>query len=348
MASGFQVYSPSGGVRLDGGDRQVKHYQYFSGYLANGNSTTLSVGGGYNIGNGDWGLDVTPVDYRLKAVSTSNTITVTANGESFWYRINVFKLNEAASTGYGFRSISNSGFNQIDEKTVGYQVLATGSLAGSGNYSMSRLTIPSTYPNDIIVVAKPKNPATNTSYRLFSNFEDFYIGTTRYRYVDMNAAAGSSVLATEPVDYAIIQRCGLFDDSLISNQTPANYGFNVYQSNGDLSFTTEKPTFRVRAARHHEITTSSLGAATWHTTSNQTDLLNTYAMAHGYGEIKRRVFGPSADRQFAASARLAKWDYPNNTFGTDIISYSGQVSSGTSTFNRVWEGHRTEMVGYVV
>lgn len=247
---------------------------------------------------------------------------------------------------YGFRAISNSNFTQIDETTVGYQVLATGSLPGSSTTSIARLTIPASYPDDIIVVAKPSNPSTSGVYRLFANFEDFYIGATRYRYVDMNAAYGNSVLATLPVDYAIVQRCGYFNDSLISNQTPRNFGFNVYQANGDLSFTTEKPTFRVRAARHHNITAGNYGDGTWHTTATTTDLVNMYAMAHGYGEFRRVVYGPTADRQYSASSRLAKWDYANRTFGTSIINYGGGTSS--SPYNRLWEGHRTEMIGFVV
>ena len=94
MAYGLRVIAPDGSYRLDVGDRQVMHYTYFSGSLTDGNSVQLSVGGGYNIGSGDWGIDVTPVDHRLKAVSSSNTITVTANGDDFEYRVNVFKLNQ--------------------------------------------------------------------------------------------------------------------------------------------------------------------------------------------------------------------------------------------------------------
>lgn len=95
MPHGLRVITADGRYRLDVGDRQVMHYAYFSGYLASGNSAILTVGGGYSIGNGDWGLDVTPVVNGLKAISTNNKVTVTnSTGAAIWYRVNVFKLNQ--------------------------------------------------------------------------------------------------------------------------------------------------------------------------------------------------------------------------------------------------------------
>ena len=99
MAYGMQVFKQDGSIRLDPGDRQVMHYKYFSGTLAQGNSTTVSVGGGYDITSGDWGIDVTPISDYFKAVSTTNTVTLTllngysAMGSPIYYQVNVFKLN---------------------------------------------------------------------------------------------------------------------------------------------------------------------------------------------------------------------------------------------------------------
>ena len=250
---------------------------------------------------------------------------------------------------WGLQAYNNSGFTQIDETTIGYQVLATGTLPASSASTVSYVTIPNSYPDDILIVAKPSNPTTTTNYRLFSRYEDYTTsGGTRYRRFYGNCAYGSIVLAVAPVDYAIIQRCNLFNDGLISNQSPSNYGLNVYNASGQLTFTTEKPTFRVRNARHHNVTSTSSGAGTWHTTANQTDLLNLYAYAHGYGAYSYEVFGPANDRQYIAKSRVGKWDYTNNTFGTYIQTFGGSTYSGAPIVNRVWEGHRTEMVGYVV
>tara|TARA_B110000977_G_scaffold92931_1_gene123023 strand:+ start:754 stop:1218 length:465 start_codon:yes stop_codon:yes gene_type:complete len=150
-------------------------------------------------------------------------------------------------------------------------------------------------------------------------------------------------------DYAIIQRCSLFDDSLISGQSPANYGLNVYRTDNTLSFTTEKPTFRVRSARHHEVTETDFGAGVWHTATSVTDLLNTYALAMNYGGLYRRTFGPSADREYVTSSRLGAWNYNTTppTFSTHIQSAGGGTNEQTE-YTRVWKGHRTEMVGYIV
>jgi hypothetical protein len=250
---------------------------------------------------------------------------------------------------YGIRVENESGFTQIDDTTQGFQVLSTGVVAASGNSTINYVSIPSSYPDDILVVAKPNNPNTNTDYRLFANYSDTTNNNgVRTRRCFMNFAYGSIVLATQAADYAIIQRCSEFDDGLISGQTPPNYGLNVYQSNGTLSFTTEKPTYRVQAARHHEVTASSSGAGIWYTGVDSTDIEDIYGLAMGYGEYKYRVFGPSADRQYSSTSRLLRWDYPNATISTVTTSVGGQAGYTSGTYTRVWEGHRTEMVGYIV
>ena len=97
---GLKVYAADGRIRLDTKDKQIMHYAAYSGSLAQNASTTINVGGGYDITSGDWGIDVTPVDLYLKAVSTVNQIVVSyprAGSVPYplQWRINVFKLNQA-------------------------------------------------------------------------------------------------------------------------------------------------------------------------------------------------------------------------------------------------------------
>ena len=250
---------------------------------------------------------------------------------------------------YGIRVENESGFTQIDDTTQSFQVLATGVVAASGNSTINYVTIPSSYPDDILVVAKPHNPNTNVDYRLYAKYTDTTNNNgVRTRRCLMNFAYGSIVLATQAADYAIIQRCSEFNDSLISGQTPPNYGLNVYQSDGTLSFTTEKPTFRVQAARHHNVTATSSGAATWYNGVDSTDLEDIYGLAMGYGEYRYQVFGPAADREYTSSSRLLRWDYPNAQIQTTVRTVGGSAGYTNGTFTKVWEGHRTEMVGYIV
>ena len=250
---------------------------------------------------------------------------------------------------YGIRVENESGFTQIDDTTQGFQVLATGTVSASNAYTINYVTIPSTYPDDILVVAKPNNPNTNIDYRLYAKYSDTTNNNgVRTRRCFMNFAAGGSVVATEAADYAIIQRCSEFDDSLISGQTPPNQGLNIYQSDGTLSFTSEKPTYRVQAARHHEVTSSSSGAGTWYTGVDSTDIEDIYGLAMGYEAYKYRVFGPPADREYESFSRLLKWNYQNSRIETITTSTGGQAGYTNGTFTRVWEGHRTEMVGYIV
>jgi hypothetical protein len=249
---------------------------------------------------------------------------------------------------YGIRVENESGFTQIDDTTQGFQVLATGTVAASGNSSINSVTIPNSYPDDILVVAKPNNPTTSTHYTLYAYYTDTTNNGTRVRKCFMNFAYGSSLLATEAADYAIIQRCSEFDDSVISGQNPPNVGLNVYQSDGTLSFTTEKPTYRVQAARHHNVTASSSGAGTWYTGVDSTDLEDIYGLAMGYYSYYYRIFGPSADREYQAKSRTLRWDYPNAVIKTHIVTAGGQAGYEPTTYTKVWEGHRTEIVGYVV
>jgi len=248
---------------------------------------------------------------------------------------------------YGIRVENESGFTQIDDTTQGFQVLSTGTVAASNAYTINYVAIPSSYPDDILVVAKPHNPNTSTTYGLYASYEDFTVSGTRYRYCYLNFSIGSSYVATEPVDYAIIQRCSEFDDSLISGQTPPNQGLNIYQSDGTLSFTSEHPTFRVQAARHENITASNSGAGTWYNGVSAGDIENIYGLAMGYGGYKYRTFGPAADREYQSSSRVLQWDFPNNRITTTIRTVGGQAGY-TDLYTKVWEGHRTEMVGYIV
>jgi len=248
---------------------------------------------------------------------------------------------------YGIRVENESGFTQIDDTTQGFQVLSTGTVAASNAYTINAVAIPSSYPDDILVVAKPHNPNTSTTYGLYASYEDFTVSGTRYRYAYMNFSVGGTFIATEAVDYAIIQRCSEFDDSLISGQTPPNQGLNIYQSDGTLSFTSEHPTFRVQAARHENITASNSGAGIWYNGASAGDIQNIYALAMGYGGYKYRTFGPAADREYQSSSRILKWDFPNNRIETVISTVGGQAGY-TDLYTKVWEGHRTEMVGYIV
>ena len=250
---------------------------------------------------------------------------------------------------YGFRAYNNSGFTQVDETTQGFQVLATGIVAATDAYTLGYVEIPASFPDDIMVVAKPYNPNPLQSAQLIAYFYDVVGGNgTRTRRAYMNYIPAGGAFANGACDYAIIQRCSLFDDSVISGQTPKNYGLNVYRSDGTLSFTTEKPTFRVRAARHHEITATSSGAGYWYVPESPADLLDTYALAMNYSRYKYRVFGPSVDRQYSAESRVAFWNYPTGQFGTSILASGGDAGSTASLVEKVWQGHRTEMVGFVV
>ena len=96
---GLQVWHPSNSSlpRLDTKDKQIMHYATYSGTIAAGASAvTTTVGGGYDITSGDWGIDVTPINEDLKVISTTNSFTVSTTKDygSIGWRVNIFKLNQ--------------------------------------------------------------------------------------------------------------------------------------------------------------------------------------------------------------------------------------------------------------
>lgn len=254
----------------------------------------------------------------------------------------------------GLRVFNSSGFTQIDETTVGFQVLATGTLPASDAYSTSTVYLPDSYPDDIIVVVRPHNNYRGLAYehadkKIFCQFGEYYDSSNqRVRYIRGNVAAPPLVVANDPLDYAIIQRCNEFDPIPIINQNPPNYGLNVFNASGQLTFTTEKPTYRVRAATHNLVSRSSAGTGTLLTNESNDDFDRTYIYGMAFGAYSYYNFGPPVDRQFISSSRIGFFNYSTNSCGVTTQTFGGDDSKGANLVDYIWEGHRTDMAGYIV
>ena len=244
---------------------------------------------------------------------------------------------------YGFKAINESDFIQIDEDTISFQILATGTLSsGAGSY----VTIPNSYPEDIFVVMRPSNPNSSSVYVMRGYMFDYTTtGGSRIR----RAYMGSSVNTTFPTfnlasDYAIVERA---DGSGFTPPT-SGYGLNVYKSNGDLSFSSELPTYRVAATRNYNITASNSGDGIWYTPPSGKNVLGMYTFLSSFSLYRATQYSIGGNERGSMDYyRHALFDYPSNRFGLDIKGYYSDGPNGGSIFDYVWSGYRTEMIGDV-
>lgn len=244
---------------------------------------------------------------------------------------------------YGFKAINESDFIQIDEDTISFQILATGTLSsGAGSY----VTIPNSYPEDIFVVMRPSSPSSSNAYVMSGFMYDYTnISGTRARRAYMSA----SINYTFPTwgvacDYAIVERA---DGSGFTPPT-SGYGLNVYKSNGDLSFSSELPTYRVAATRNYNITASNSGDGIWYTPPSGKNVLGMYTFLSSFSLYRATQYSIGGNERGSMDYyRHALFDYPSNRFGLDIKGYYSDGPNGGNIYDYVWSGYRTEMIGDV-
>jgi hypothetical protein len=243
---------------------------------------------------------------------------------------------------YGFQAINESDFLQIDDDSTSFSVIATGTATG-------QVTIPNNFPEDIFVVVRPTNPNTQYAWKLRGFMSDYTpdqgpnIGV-RYRRAYMYCNDSRYLYQNQPCDYAIIERV----DSSGFTAPTSGYGLNVYRANGDIGYSSEFPTYRVKSTRNYYISASNSGHGIWHTPIGNDQVLGMYAYLASYSEYRSRTYSIGGiERGHNDYDRLALFDYPNNQFGTHIQSYYSDSQNGASTYDYVYEVLRTEMVGYV-
>ena len=245
---------------------------------------------------------------------------------------------------YGFQAINESDFLQIDDDSTSFSVIATGTTNGT-----SYVTIPNNFPEDIFVVARPANPDPQYAWKLRGFMYDYTpdqgpnIGV-RGRRAYMYCNDDRYSYQNKGCDYAIIERV----DSSGFTAPTSGYGLNVYRANGDIGYSSEFPTYRVKSTRNYLISASNSGHGIWHTPIGNDQVLGMYAYLASYSEYRNRVYSiGGSERGFLRYYRLAHFDYPNNQFGTHIQSYYSDTQRGSTEYDRVYEVLRTEMVGYV-
>lgn len=240
---------------------------------------------------------------------------------------------------YGFQSINESDFLQIDESSTQFLVLQTGTV------NPPYLTIPNSFPEDIIVVVRPHNPDSSRAWRVRGFMFDFTpTGGVRARRAYMACNDDRFSYQDSPCDYAILERVNT--GSLV--EPSGGYGLNVYTSDGVLGYTSAYPAYRVKSTRSIALSASSDGGGIWHTPSGSDQVLGMYAYLASYSAYRSRTYALSgSERGHSDYYRLAQFDYPNNQFGTYVQEDYSPDLNGAAIYDYVYAVLRTEMVGYI-
>ena len=87
---GLQLYNPSGDLRLDTSDRQVKAHSFYMGSFYSGGSATVTGITGFDPNDETWAIDVLPISLHITFTASLGQFTITREStdsftlEQFW------------------------------------------------------------------------------------------------------------------------------------------------------------------------------------------------------------------------------------------------------------------------
>ena len=209
---------------------------------------------------------------------------------------------------YGMTVSNASGFVQIAEPFDNVSVFLSGTATtqqpGAGPNS---ITLPPNTPEDIIVFAKPSIPTG--VYKFAMSLIRFTEDYTLYFY-DSYTNTGQSI------DYILLTKTQAL------TVPSSGYGVNIYNSSGNLAFTSEYGTSRVYQSR---VTTppSSTFVSVYPNVSGEL-LNNTWAYMNAYGFYALEREYPSYTRGFSYKV---KFDFTNDQLSSLVDSY-GTINFG--------------------
>ena len=87
---GLQLYNPSGDLRLDTSDRQVRAHSFYMGSFYSGGSATVTGITGFDPNDETWAIDVLPISLYISFTASAGQFTITRSSadpftlEAFW------------------------------------------------------------------------------------------------------------------------------------------------------------------------------------------------------------------------------------------------------------------------
>ena len=216
---------------------------------------------------------------------------------------------------YGMTVNNLSGFVQVAEPFDNVSVFASGTTTTTQpNANAIWTNLPSNTPDDIIIFAKP---ATASGVYKFSCLLDRTGGSTpRFYLYDSVSNTGQSI------DYVVLTK------SQVMSVPSSGYGINVYNSSGNLAFTSEYGTSRVYLSR---VTTPNGFFFTSTVPNVGGELLaNTWAFMNAYGFYGIRERPSSA----SLASYKVKFDFTNDQLSTIVDEYGVLFYSFPTTENQ--------------
>jgi len=205
---------------------------------------------------------------------------------------------------YGMTVNNLSGFVQVAEPFDNVSVFTTGTTTTqSPSTGLTWTNLPSSTPDDILIFAKP---ATVSGVYKFAMQLDRTGGTTpRFYFYDSTSSTGQSV------DYVVLTK------SQALTVPASGYGLNVYNSSGNLAFTSEYGTSRVYQSRVTTPSTSTF-ASVYSNVGGEL-LNNTWVCMNAFGFFG---FVPNGPSYTSGLAYKVKFDFTNDEISSLVDPYS--------------------------
>lgn len=205
---------------------------------------------------------------------------------------------------YGMTVSNASGFVQIAEPFDNVSVFASGTATTQPpTTGLTWTNLPSNTPDDIIVFAKPAS--TSGTYKFAMQLDRTGGSTPRLYFYDSVSSTGQSI------NYVLLTKT----QSL--TVPTSGYALNIYNSAGNLAFTSEYGTSRVYSSR---VTTPSSSTFSSVYPNVGGELLeNTWACMNAYGFFG---FVPNGPSYSSGLSYKVKFDFTGNQISSLVDPYA--------------------------
>jgi hypothetical protein len=249
---------------------------------------------------------------------------------------------------YGAEIENDTGKTLITGETTSYQVLAKGvigSVADVGNY---RFDIPNTFPDDLLCFLRPHNPDKTGKVRVSGSYISHYRPNPTLAERRTIIGFGENEDGTTcQAEYLVVQKTSNF------NASTSGYGLEIYHDTGDVNFSSEIETFRVRAERTTQLTSTVSGAGMWYQGTIYGEISNLWTLASHSNRWRYHKFEntpttspPTFTEQDYTSYQV--YDYPNNKYGIEVVLDEDTNAGSGNLMELNWIMPLTEIIGFAI
>lgn len=217
---------------------------------------------------------------------------------------------------YGMTATNLSGFVQVAEPFDNVSVYATGTTSTVNYFAFGwpGIYLPSNAPDDLLVFARPSLQSGSYKFSLAINRNIVIFGGFTGKgifFYDTDTNTGQSI------DYIILTK------SQAMPEPTSGYGLNVYNSSGNLAFTSEYGTSRVYSSRTNSITSITFSSVYPNVGGELLD--NTWVLMNPFSFFAQQQVGSKVNLY----SYKVKFDYTNNQLSS-LVDIFGVLQNVTS------------------